>query len=105
MRRRRWPGCTGTRSPRSSAAWLPREDDAVTICARSLNLLHRQGYLAAPVERFIVQVRRKQDLFRVADVLAVHPQRRLFLQVQSTTAGHVSDRLARCRARPELASW
>jgi len=34
--------------------------------ARTLTLLRRQGFLAAPVERFIPQVQRKQDLFGVA---------------------------------------
>jgi hypothetical protein len=46
----------------------------MTRAARSLQLLRRQGYLAAPVERFIAQVQRKQDLFGVADVLAVYPR-------------------------------
>jgi hypothetical protein len=74
-------------------------------CARSLKLLRSQEFLAAPVERFIVQVQRKIDLFGVGDVLAVHPRDKVFLLVQSTTAAHVADRLARCWQRSELATW
>jgi hypothetical protein len=75
----------------------------VSPTARSLSLLRRQGYLAAPVERYIPQVQKKLDLFGVADVLAVHPRDRVVLLVQATSADHVSDRLARVRARTETA--
>ncbi len=73
--------------------------------ARTLQLLRRQGYLAVPVERWLPEVRRKADLLRVADVLAIHPRERVFLLVQSTSLPHVGDRMARCLARPELGVW
>jgi hypothetical protein len=72
---------------------------------RSLQLLRRRGFLAASVEKWLPGVRRRRDLFGFADVLAVHPQERLFLLVQATTAAHVAHRLAKARARPELAAW
>lgn len=71
----------------------------------TLRRLREQGFVAAPVERFLPQVNRKRDLFGVADVLAFHPRDRVFLLVQATSIGHVADRLARCRVRPELALW
>ncbi len=72
---------------------------------RTLQLLRRQGFVAAPVERWIAQVGKKRDLFGVADVFAFHPRDRVFLLVQATSLPHVGDRLKRCRARPELAAW
>ena len=72
---------------------------------RTLVHLRRLGFLAAPVERWIVQVQRKVDLFGIGDVLAVHPRDRQFLIVQATSIAHVGDRLKRCQARPELSIW
>jgi carbonic anhydrase len=74
----------------------------MTPVARSLGLLRKCGYLAEVVERWLPRVNRKRDLFHLADVLAVHPARREFLLVQVTTAGHLSHRLAKVRAVPEL---
>ena len=73
--------------------------------ARSLVELRRLGFLAVPVERWLPAVNRKVDLLGVADVLAVHARDRLFLLVQATTSTHATDRLARCRRRPELKTW
>lgn len=77
----------------------------MTPTARTLATLRRGGYLAVPVERWLPAVCRKVDLLGVADVLAVHARDRCFLLVQATSAAHVSDRLKRCRQRPELAVW
>jgi hypothetical protein len=77
----------------------------MTPTARSLLLLRREGYIAAPVERWLPHVHCRRDLFGFADVLAFHPRDRLFLLVQATTAAHVADRLAKARARPALALW
>jgi len=73
--------------------------------SRTLEYLRRQGFLATVVETFNHHVNRKRDLFGIGDVLAVHPVDRVVLIVQTTTKGHVADRLARCVARPELATW
>src|SRR5262249_17726219 len=71
--------------------------------ARSLLHLRRLGFLAAPVEVYLHQIRRRRDLFGIGDVLAVHPRDKLVLLVQCTSRAHVSDRLTRIRQRPELA--
>jgi hypothetical protein len=73
--------------------------------ARTLKYLRAEGWLAAAVEKWLPRINRKSDLFGVADVLAVHPRDGLFLLVQATSAGHVADRLQRCRSRAELALW
>jgi hypothetical protein len=72
---------------------------------RSLGLLRQQGFLCAVVESWVPRLLIRRDLFGVADVLAVHPRDRLFLLVQTTTAAHLAHRLAKARARPELATW
>jgi len=69
--------------------------------ARTLVRLRQLGFLADVCERYLAAVRRKRDLFGVADVVAVHPRDRLVLLVQATSRAHVSDRLARVRQRPE----
>jgi len=71
--------------------------------ARTLELLRRCGYLAEVVERWLPRVNRRRDLFRLADVLAVHPVRREIVLVQTTTADHLAHRLAKVKALPELA--
>jgi hypothetical protein len=58
--------------------------------------------MADVVERYIAPVRCKRDLFGIGDVLAVHPEERAVLLVQCTTDSHVSDRLKRIQAQPEL---
>lgn len=74
----------------------------MTPTARTLVLLRRSGYLAAVVECWIPHINRRRDLFRFADVFAVHPIRRELLLVQTTTAANLSARLAKVRAVPEL---
>ena len=70
--------------------------------ARTLALMRRCGYLAAVVECWIPRINRRRDLFRFADVLAVHPVRREIALVQTTTADHLADRLAKVQGIPEL---
>jgi hypothetical protein len=74
----------------------------MTPTARTLAHLRRLGYLAAVVETYLPAVRRRRDLYGIGDVLAVHPGERSVLLVQCTSDAHVSDRLRRVRARPEL---
>src|SRR5947209_5697846 len=77
----------------------------MTPTARSLRLLRQQGHIADIVERWLPQVGRKHDLFGFGDIVAVHPALPGALIVQATTRGHVADRLAKARSRPELAVW
>lgn len=77
----------------------------MTPTSRSLEHLRRLGYLAAVVECWIPKINRRRDLWHFADILAVHPRDGLFLLVQTTSLSNVPSRLAKAKARPELAAW
>lgn len=76
----------------------------MTPTQRSLALLRQEGFLAAVVERYLHQIQRKQDLFGFADLFAFHRDGRVLL-VQTTTAAHLSDRLAKVRDSFEASAW
>jgi hypothetical protein len=76
-----------------------------TPTARTLEHLRRAGYLPAVVERWIPHANIRSDLWNFADILAVHGGRREFLLVQVTSAANMASRVAKARARPELAVW
>jgi len=73
--------------------------------ARTLELLRRRGWIAAPVERWIASAGVRQDVWGFADILTAHPRHRRILLVQATTAGHLANRLDKARSRPELRAW
>jgi hypothetical protein len=77
----------------------------MTPTARTLALLRREGFIAAPVERWLPAVGRRCDVWGFGDVLAANPAARVVLIVQATTADHVAARLAKARGRAELAAW
>ena len=77
----------------------------MSATARTLALLRREGYIAAPVERWLPVVCRRCDVWGFGDVLAANPTARVVLIVQATTADHVADRLAKARRQPELTAW
>jgi hypothetical protein len=72
--------------------------------ARSMAMLKRDGWTVGIVERWIAQVGRRSDLFGFADLLAIRANDKPLL-LQVTTAGHVSDRLAKCRREPNVRTW
>jgi hypothetical protein len=76
----------------------------LTPTGRTLVFLRRAGFLAAVVESWVRGANLRRDLFGFPDVLAFHRDG-LFLLVQVTTADHLADRLAKAKARPELAAW
>ena len=66
---------------------------ATSPTARSLKYLHEQGWPHVQVvEVWIQAARRRRDLFKFADILAMHPQWG-HLYVQATTGSHVNARL------------
>ena len=73
--------------------------------SHTLNLLRRQAWLCAVVEKWIPKVKRRKDLFGFADVLAVSTADKAFLLIQATSDSNVSSRLKKAQARPELAAW
>lgn len=66
---------------------------AASPTQRTLERLRRDGYRAAVVEKYVPQVRRRQDLFGIIDVLAVHPHGLRTLGVQATTVSNQAARL------------
>lgn len=78
--------------------------------ARSLRLLRRWGYLAAPVERWIPLPDAegggiRKDLWSFGDILGCHPKDKDFLIVQATSLPNVAARKTKACARPELTAW
>jgi len=72
---------------------------------RSLTYLRRLGFVADVCERWLPHVNRRRDLLGFADLVAVHARDRVIMLIQVTTAGHVSHRLGKAKARPELLAW
>lgn len=70
---------------------------------RSLRKLREEGWLAAVVERWNPHAHVRQDLFGFADLLAIRGGETL--AVQTTTAGHVANRLEKLRGLPAVAVW
>jgi hypothetical protein len=73
--------------------------------ALTLRALRRSGFLADVVERWLPHVNRRRDLFGCIDIVAIDWREPGILAVQTTSIGHVADRLAKARRRPELTAW
>lgn len=84
---------------------------------RSLELLRREGFIAAVVERWNTfagppdkkckecgknQIGVRQDLFGVFDIIAVHPQLRITLVVQTTSGSNMAARRHKLNASGEV---
>ncbi len=70
---------------------------------RSLKRLRDNGWLAAVVEKWIPQVKRRHDLFGFIDIVAIKGNRTL--AIQTTSGAHVADRIAKIKGTPEAALW
>jgi hypothetical protein len=68
-------------------------------------MLRREGFIAAPVERWLADAGLRVDVWGFGDILAAHPDVGMVLLVQATTADHAAHRLNKARSRPELALW
>jgi carbonic anhydrase len=77
----------------------------VSPTARSLALLREAGYLAAVVATWVPRVQVRRDLFGFADLLAFHPQQRVFLLVQCTSNANVASRVHKVKQSPAAAAW
>ncbi len=73
--------------------------------SRSLNLLRKESWLVAVVEKWIPGANIRRDLFGFADLLAFHPTQKRFLLVQTTTAAHLANRLNKVKSRAEAGQW
>lgn len=66
---------------------------------RTNTWLKDRGWLSAIVEKWNPHVKRRQDLWGFADVLAVMPMRGI-VAIQTTTGDHVAERKAKIEAEP-----
>lgn len=73
--------------------------------ARSLARLRKRGYHAAVVEHWNSHIKVRQDLWGIADVIAVHPMWREFVLVQATSVSNISSRVNKVKASRNLAPW
>jgi hypothetical protein len=69
-----------------------------------LQLLRREGYLAAVAEKWNPHSRTRADLFGFADVLAVRAGAPV-LAVQATSASNHAARVRKAQALPALRAW
>ena len=77
----------------------------MTPTARSLRWLRQRGFVARVVECWVPHTQVRRDLFGFADIIGIHPRDRLILLVQTTTSGHLANRLEKARRLSELRDW
>lgn len=71
---------------------------------RTLATLRRLGWEAQVVEKWIAQARRRVDFAGCVDIIAWHPEWGI-LAVQTTSASHAADRMAKATTEPRLHSF
>lgn len=77
----------------------------MTPSQRSLKLLKDQGYLAQVVERYNMYARVRIDLFGIIDIVAIHPNKKGVLGIQTTSASNFSARLHKAEIIMALKIW
>lgn len=73
--------------------------------ARSLAELRRLGATCQVVEHWNAFSRKRNDLFGVIDIVAVHPSRQGVLGIQATSAGNITARMKKSMEEPRLKVW
>ena len=73
--------------------------------ARTLEMLHKEGYIAQVVERWNPWAQRKIDLFNCIDIIAVRPTRCSIVGIQCTTGSHHAVRRAKILSEPKARAW
>ena len=72
---------------------------------RSKKLLEQQGYTVAIVEKWNPHANIRQDLFGFIDLLAIHPEIKGCLGIQTTTRAHQADREKKALANENFQVW
>jgi hypothetical protein len=75
-----------------------------TPTARTLDLLRREGWLAAVVERYNAFAKVRVDLYGFGDVIACRPGGGVLL-VQCTSASNHAARVSKAISLPALRTW
>lgn len=73
--------------------------------SRSLQELRGQGYTCQIVEKFITWTNHRIDLFGWIDIVAMKDGEQGLLGVQTTTGGHINERIKKAVALPEFKLW
>jgi hypothetical protein len=76
----------------------------MTPTARTLQLLRKEGWTVAVVEKWNPHSHIRQDLWGFADLIAMHPDNGLLL-VQACMVGDQQKRIAKVRAEPRHREW
>lgn len=72
---------------------------------RTLALLRKEGYIVAIAEKYNSFIKRKQDLFGWIDVVAIHPEKKGILAVQTTSGKNLSTRIKKAEALESYKVW
>ena len=70
---------------------------------RTLQECKRRGWPAEVVEKFNFYTKRKRDLFKFIDIIAITPDG--VLGIQATTGAHHADRAAKASAQEHYGAW
>lgn len=73
--------------------------------SRTLKNLRDRGYTVDVVEYYNAFSRKRKDLFRFIDIVAIHPEEQGALGVQATTASNLAAREKKARALPGYWLW
>jgi hypothetical protein len=72
---------------------------------RSIELLKKEGYKVAIVEKFNHFIKIRQDLFGFIDLVALHPDKKGILGVQTTSGSHLANRIDKAMMLPAFHLW
>ena len=72
---------------------------------RSIAMLREQGYMVDIVEHYNAYAHVRKDMFGWADLVALHPQKRGVLAVQTTTGSNLAARVAKASATASFKLW
>lgn len=64
---------------------------------RTLDLLRKEGWLCAVVERYNMHAKLRQDLYGFGDVLAIHAGIKQTMIVQTTTRSNLTSRVKKAK--------
>ncbi len=78
---------------------------ATSPTTRTLALLRKEGYTVAIAEKFNYFIKIRQDLFGWIDVVAIHPDKKGVMGVQTTSGSNLSARIKKAQALDSYRVW
>lgn len=72
---------------------------------RSIQLLKEQGYVTYVAEHYNAFARVRRDLFGFIDIVALHPDKKGLLGVQTTSGANLSARIIKAESLPAFSLW